>query len=809
MVPDDSVTVEGDQVGGYRESVSHNAYILDVDDARWLKLTHGPIYPNPRRGHSMAILHGWRPNWFEPDNWGFKARYGILAPNMPKIAHIDDPDDDGHPPIFAVVYGGINSLYCNSDTWLLDMKPFVVARLEPVMPFPHESAPNPLDPANMTPMMKKRMLKSHSTTAISWANDILPSEGIDVGDGVGILSPQKILKERKESEHLIHTLRKETKDAQMQFRQELERRRGAEASRDIAISNEKATREELKQREVQLRETETRLIAEEALSSELRDLRDEALHMLQLIDQTRPLESLFRDSTSVNERESEVIGANYDGSRSSEKTSCDEGFKEPEETQCHHSNKIEETFGDGKTKSSEPRCTDELCEDMQATITSSAEVKELDLQQEINDGVPPMQPTTMELAGSATNEVTPEEFEDMARSLKGVWDNNSYIKMVRNATFQETFRRMDTAPTGSFNSDFIEEFKTKYVGVARDLLRWESNLFGPPKMREQNTTTTPRLLIANDRLDQRRMISELEDLFQGKRIGLNNVSIAIGSSKMNPDDFLKEYEIVHQQAEIVLRPERLMRAYEAAFERLRDPNISAKIFEKPGEQLTQGEFVERSEKLGISEAKTVFLGLCSLSSPIQQNGEQVLASYPDVGLPELTKFLNIVHPLDAALRAGKEARKAILDFAEEADRLERQRIEAITATAARENAKSDEEAAAAADEKSYDDDSEEEVEDEEENQSMHNPLDNDEKSGQEAGTTSTSAEENSIHSLDKVHGGEKTSPDEAELQKVDGSEGRDISGTCMERNAPSSRLASIYAAYYLRQHRKEEKIEPT
>lgn len=397
----------------------------------------------------------------------------------------------------------------------------------------------------------------------------------------------------------------------------------------------------------------------------------------------------------------------------------------------------------------------------------------------------------------------------MARSLKDVWDNNSYIKMVRNATFQETFRRMNTAPTGSFNSDFVEEFKTKYVGVARDLLRWESNLFGPPKTREQNTTTTPRLLIANDRLDQRRMILELEDLFQGRRIGLNNVSIAIGASKIKPDDFLNEYEIVHQQAEIVLRPERFMRAYEAAFERLRDPNVSAKIFEKPGERLTQGEFVERCEKLGISEAKTVFLGLRSLSSQIEHDGEQVLASYLDVGLPELTKFLNIVHPLDAALRAGKEARRAILDFAEEADRLERQRIEAIAATAARENAKCDEEAAEAADEKSYDDDSEEEVEDEEENQIMYNTPDNDEKISQEAGTTSTSAEENSIHSLDKVHGGEKSSPDEAELQKVDGSEGRDRLGTCMERKAPSSRLASIYAAYYLRKHREEDLIEPT
>ena len=69
---------------------------------------------------------------------------------------------------------------------------------------------------------------SQSMPAISFAGDF-PPEGIDLGEGGGFMSPQKLLRERKESEHLIHTLRKETKDAQTQFKQELERRRGAEA----------------------------------------------------------------------------------------------------------------------------------------------------------------------------------------------------------------------------------------------------------------------------------------------------------------------------------------------------------------------------------------------------------------------------------------------------------------------------------------------------------------------------------------------------------------------------------------------------
>ena len=131
MVPDDSVTVEGDPVGGYRETTSHDAYMFDVDEARWLKLTHGPIYPNPRRGHSMAVMDGWRPSWFEPENWGFKARYGVLAPNMPKVAPSTTPTTRPSA-VFAVVYGA--STVVLQQRHAPRHEAFVVAKLEPIMP---------------------------------------------------------------------------------------------------------------------------------------------------------------------------------------------------------------------------------------------------------------------------------------------------------------------------------------------------------------------------------------------------------------------------------------------------------------------------------------------------------------------------------------------------------------------------------------------------------------------------------------------------------------------------------------------------
>ena len=156
--------------------------------------------------------------------------------------------------------------------------------------------------------------------------------------------------------------------------------------------------------------------------------------------------------------------------------------------------------------------------------------------------------------------------EEMARSLKDIWENDSYIKMVRTRR-SETFRRME-GPVNEFGEQFLADFKLKYKSVARDLLRWEAGLFGPPKTVEQMTATTPRLSVANNRLDRQQMIQELEDLFEGKTAGS---SIAMASTHVHPRDFVNEYETVHLQAEKALEPEKLMRAYEDAFEKLRDP----------------------------------------------------------------------------------------------------------------------------------------------------------------------------------------------------------------------------------------------
>ena len=779
MVPDDSVTVEGDPVGGYRETTSHDAYMFDVDEARWLKLTHGPIYPNPRRGHSMAVMDGWRPSWFEPENWGFKARYGVLAPNMPKVAHIDDPDDDGHPPVFAVVYGGINSLYCNSDTWLLDMKPFVVAKLEPIMPYPLAKAADPSDPANMTPLMKKRaMMHSQSMPAISFAGDF-PPEGIDLGEGGGFMSPQKLLRERKESEHLIHTLRKETKDAQTQFKQELERRRGAEAERDDAISEAKTTREDLQEREAQLRDTETKLLSEQALSSELRDLRDEALHLLQLMDQTRPLDALLGAAAATT---MEATGV--------ENEEEEEGDKEEEGRGGSGAAMGEKKKAGNKTGgASVAKATQESPEG--AVITGDkGQVREVDLLQKDPDD----EEEEEEEEGGGGGGAASEPSEEMARSLKDIWENDSYIKMVRNATFQETFRRMEAPVTDEFGEQFLADFKLKYKSVARDLLRWEAGLFGPPKTVEQMTATTPRLSVANNRLDRQQMIQELEDLFEGKTAGS---SIAMASTHVHPRDFVNEYETVHLQAEKALEPEKLMRAYEDAFEKLRDPAVSRQVFESRDERLKRVEFVARFQQLGLCEAETMFVALRSVAK--EEGGGTEVSAVEDfesatVGHADLHKALNIIHPLDAAVRAGAEARKAILDFATEATRQEKLRLDAIAAAAAAEAAV----AADAAAEESEDDEEEEEEEEESNGQSEFSFED---VSASEPGTEAEAGEGSG--GAPEAEAGEGADA-AATAAATTAAEDTPIADELPTRPIPSSKLGYLYEAQFLKLMKEQE-----
>jgi hypothetical protein len=114
-------------VEGDREAASYDTFVLDPHDKRWLKLTHGPSFPKDRCLHSMALLSGFQPSWYDDLNWGFAARYGDNKPTFDRLK--PSPNAGGsalsRDPILCIVNGGRSVTSCDCETWLLDLKPFV------------------------------------------------------------------------------------------------------------------------------------------------------------------------------------------------------------------------------------------------------------------------------------------------------------------------------------------------------------------------------------------------------------------------------------------------------------------------------------------------------------------------------------------------------------------------------------------------------------------------------------------------------------------------------------------------------------
>ena len=116
-------------------------------------------------------------------------------------------------------------------------------------------------------------------------------------------------------------------------------------------------------------------------------------------------------------------------------------------------------------------------------ITGDRAKSEVDLLQKI--------PTTEEEEEEGGGGGAGEPSEEMARSLKDIWENGCASKWFGT-------RRSGDLPThGGFGhrrfEQFLADFKLKYKSVARDLLRWEAECPGPPKTVEQMTATAAPL----------------------------------------------------------------------------------------------------------------------------------------------------------------------------------------------------------------------------------------------------------------------------------------------------------------------------
>jgi len=95
-----------------RTIYSHEMYFYDCEQFRWMQVSPGHAYPNPRFGHSMTVVTGWKtPPRFHAD--------GTV------VVASGEAGWDEHETtcqVFSFVFGGINSMYCNSDTWMLEMQ---------------------------------------------------------------------------------------------------------------------------------------------------------------------------------------------------------------------------------------------------------------------------------------------------------------------------------------------------------------------------------------------------------------------------------------------------------------------------------------------------------------------------------------------------------------------------------------------------------------------------------------------------------------------------------------------------------------
>lgn len=96
-----------------------------------------------RHSHTMvSVCSGFTPSWYTSSNWGLDARYGMWAPTFHPPDHSTTPTSSTTKhhntkrvhasdtyPILGLVFGGKGGVFCDTHTWVVDLKPFVVNSL--------------------------------------------------------------------------------------------------------------------------------------------------------------------------------------------------------------------------------------------------------------------------------------------------------------------------------------------------------------------------------------------------------------------------------------------------------------------------------------------------------------------------------------------------------------------------------------------------------------------------------------------------------------------------------------------------------
>lgn len=106
---DNAIPVELMVYGGSSNATSgksnchRHIYGLDLMTYQWRRIRTGFAFPSARNNHSAAVISGWAPSNTMPSSGGLSSSMGGSASAV-------------------VVFGGVNSIMCASDTWALDLK---------------------------------------------------------------------------------------------------------------------------------------------------------------------------------------------------------------------------------------------------------------------------------------------------------------------------------------------------------------------------------------------------------------------------------------------------------------------------------------------------------------------------------------------------------------------------------------------------------------------------------------------------------------------------------------------------------------
>lgn len=114
-----------------QSNCNQSIFAYNMETHMWRKVPTGFVFPSGRSNHSAALVQGWAPLHDTPGApvGDFSDTTGLHATAQRSMRNTANMNLNSHLPpatsssgVCAVIFGGLDSIQCASDTWALDLK---------------------------------------------------------------------------------------------------------------------------------------------------------------------------------------------------------------------------------------------------------------------------------------------------------------------------------------------------------------------------------------------------------------------------------------------------------------------------------------------------------------------------------------------------------------------------------------------------------------------------------------------------------------------------------------------------------------